>query len=156
MRKFITLLSFLSLLTIESPAQNTLTIHQKDGQQFSYGFSDKPVITYTESYLVLTTSKNVVEFPLSALSKFTFSDIENAVIAVKDNSSKPSLNLDEYTVSISDAEPDQPVSLLSIDGKILSTYKTGADGSVKFSIAELTTGTYIIKSESLTCKILKK
>ena len=137
-------------------SQNTLTIHQKDGQQFNYGFSDKPVITYTESDLVLTTSKTVVEFPLSALSKFTFSDIEDAVIAVKDNSSKPSLSLDEYTVCISGAEPDQSVTLLSIDGKVLSIYKTGADGSITFSIAELPTGTYIINSESLTCKILKK
>lgn len=155
MRKILALV-FLSLLTIEMSAQNTLVIHQKDGQQFSYGFGDKPVITYTESDLVLTTSKTVVEFPLSALSKFTFSDIEDAVIAVKDNSSKPSLSLDEYTVCISGAEPNQSVTLLSIDGKVLSTYKTDADGSVKFSIAELSAGTYIINSESLTCKILKK
>ena len=49
--------------------QNTLTIHQKDGKEFSYGFSEKPVITYTDNDLVLTTTNTVVEFPLSALSK---------------------------------------------------------------------------------------
>ena len=137
-------------------SQNTLTIHQKDGKEFSYGFSEKPVITYADNDLVLTTTNTVVEFPLSAVSKFTFSDIEDAVIGIKDNSSKASLSLDEYTVCISGAEPDQSVTLLSIDGKVLSTYKIGADGSVTFCIAELPAGTYIINSESLTCKILKK
>lgn len=153
-RLFLTLFAVIVVAPLFS--QNTLVIHQKDGKEFSYGFSEKPVITYTDNDLVLTTTNTVVEFPLSALSKFTFSDIEDAVIAVKDNSSKPSLSLDEYTVCISGAEPDQSVTLLSIDGKVLSTYKTGSDGSVTFSIAELPAGTYIINSESLTCKILKK
>ena len=33
---------------------------------------------------------------------------------------------------------------------------TDQDGSVTFSIADLPQGIYIIKSESLTCKILKQ
>lgn len=47
MRKFVyslTLLLVTSLLIVS--AQNTLTIHQKDGSKFGYGFSEKPVITY--------------------------------------------------------------------------------------------------------------
>lgn len=155
MRKFVyslTLLLVTSLLTVS--AQNTLTIHQKDGSKFGYGFSEKPVITYTETDLVLKTAKTVVEYPLSAILKFTFTDSETAVSDIKGTNS-PVLQLDNNTVYISGVEPLQQVSLIDINGKVLSTYKTDANGSISFSITELPEGIYIIKTKSLTCKISK-
>lgn len=155
MRKFVyslTLLLVTSLLTMS--AQNTLTIHQKDGSKFGYGFSEKPVITYTETDLVLKTAKTVVEYPLSAILKFTFTDSETAVSDIKGTNS-PVLQLDNNTVYISGVEPLQQVSLIDINGKVLSTYKTDANGSISFSITELPEGIYIVKTKSLTCKISK-
>ncbi len=155
MRKFVyslTLLLVTSLLTVS--AQNTLTIHQKDGSKFGYGFSEKPVITYTETDLVLKTAKTVVEYPLSAILKFTFTDSETAVSDIKGTNS-PVLQLDNNTVYISGVEPLQQVSLIDINGKVLSTYKTDANGSISFSITELPEGIYIVKTKSLTCKISK-
>ena len=156
MRKFICSLILLivtSLLTVS--AQNTLTIHQKDGSKFGYGFSEKPVITYTETDLVLKTAKTVVEYPLSAILKFTFTDSETAVSEIQSETKSPILQLDNYTVYISGAEASQLVSLIDINGKVLSTYKTDANGSISFSITELPEGIYIVKTKSLTCKISK-
>lgn len=156
MRKFICSLILLivtSLLTVS--AQNTLTIHQKDDSKFGYGFSEKPVITYTETDLVLKTAKTVVEYPLSAILKFTFTDSETAVSDIKSGTNSPVLQLDNNTVYISGVEPLQQVSLIDINGKVLSTYKTDANGSISFSITELPEGIYIIKTKSLTCKISK-
>lgn len=156
MRKFVyslTLLLVTSLLTVS--AQNTLTIHQKDGSKFGYGFSEKPVITYTETDLVLKTAKTVVEYPLSAILKFTFIDSETAVSEIQSETKSPILQLDNYTVYISGAEASQLVSLIDINGKVLSTYKTDANGSISFSITELPEGIYIVKTKSLTCKISK-
>lgn len=156
MRKFVyslTLLLVTSLLTMS--AQNTLTIHQKDGSKFGYGFSEKPVITYTETDLILTTNSTVVEYPLSAIAKFTFTENETSVSDIRSEIKTPTLQLDNNTVQISGAEPLQAVSLIDTDGKIISAYKTDANGSVSFSITELPKGIYIIKTKSLTCKISK-
>ena len=136
-------------------SQNTLTIHQKDGQQFSFGFADKPVITYTDTDLVLKTTRTELQYPLAQLAKFTFTDVEDAVISIKDDKAVQ-LELDNYAVNITGAKPGIMVSVTGIDGKSLAVYKTDADGSVTFSISELPEGIYIIKTESLTCKILKK
>ena len=144
-----------ALLVCPVFSQNTLTIHQKDGQQFSFGFEDKPVITYTENDLVLKTTKTELHYPLSSLAKFTFTDVENAVAPIKDGNSAQ-LVLDNYVVSITGANPGITVSVIGTDGKSLATYKTDDNGSITFSVAELPEGTYVIKSESLTCKILKK
>ncbi len=144
------------LLSVPLFSQNTLTIHQKDGQQFSFGFDDKPVITYTDTDLVLKTTKTEVQYPLASVAKFTFTDVEDAVISIKQDSNAAQLELDGYVVSITGAKADITVKVIAPDGKTLGTYKTDSDGSVTFSIAELPQGLYIISSENLTCKILKK
>ena len=152
------LLSLLGAVLMAVPvfSQNTLTIHQKDGKQFCYGFDDKPVITYTESDLILKTANTEVRYPLAQLDKFTFDDIDDAVISIKGGKSKAQLDLDNYQVSIKGVKSGTEVYVISSDGKSLATYKADEEGNVTFSIAELPEGTYIIKSDSLTCKILKK
>ncbi len=137
-------------------SQNTLTIHQKDGQQFSFGFEDKPVVSFTDSDLIVKSTKTELTYALSSVSKFTFDDIEDAVISINDDAAKAVITLDSYTVSITGAKADIEVRLNSSDGKLLQSYKTDEDGDVTFSIADLPNGTYIISSQSLTVKILKK
>ena len=144
------------LLSVPLFSPNTLTIHQKDGQQFSFGFDDKPVITYTDTDLVLKTTETEVQYPLASVAKFTFTDVEDAVILIKQDGNAAQLELDGYVVSITGAKADITVKVIGPDGKTLGTYKTGSDGSVTFSIADLPQGLYIINSENLTCKILKK
>lgn len=146
----------IAFLAIPIFAQNTLTIHQKDGQQFSYGFEEKPVVTFTDNDLIIKSSKTEVQYEMAKVAKFTFDDVEDAVIGIKANDTKSSLSLDEYTVCISGAKADVEVRLIASDGKQIQTYKTNQDGSISFSIAELPEGTYIISTESLTVKILKK
>lgn len=155
MKRLIFLL-FVALFVCPVFAQNTLTVHQKDGQQFSFGFEEKPLVTFTETELVVKTSKVELRYELSNISKFTFDEKEiyDSVFPVVDN--KASITLDEYIVCISGAKADIVVRLIASSGHTLNSYKTGSDGSVTFSISELQKGTYIISSESLTCKILKK
>lgn len=152
------LLSLLGAVLLAVPvfSQNTLTIHQKDGQQFCFGFVDKPVITYTYTDLVLKTTKTEVQYPLASLAKFTFTDVEDAVIPVKQDSNAGKLELDNYMVSITGAKAGVNVTVIGSDGKSVGNYKTDSEGSVTFSIADLPQGQYIINSENLTCKILKK
>lgn len=150
------LLFYAAMLMSSVFAQNTLTIHQKDGQQFSFGFEDKPVITYTETDLVLKTTNTEVQYPLASLAKFTFTDVEDAVISIKDDGNAAQFDLDNYTVSITGAKAGANVTVIGSDGKTVGTYKTDSDGCVTFSIADLPQGLYIINSENLTCKVLKK
>ena len=151
-------LSLLGAVFLTAPVfgQNYLTIQQKDGQEFSFGFEDKPVITYTDTELVLKTAKTDVEYPLAALSKFIFTDLPTQVIAVPDDIQNPDYAMNDYEINITGAKVGINVSVISTDGKAIGTYKTGKDGSVTFSIADLPQGLYIINSENLTFKVLKK
>lgn len=155
MKRILFFVSFF-LFAIPVLAQNTLTIYQKDGQQFSFGFDEKPVITYSDTLLVLKTTNTVVQYPLLSLLKLSFSDVETSVVTVQNQTITPQLQLEYFFLSITGAKPGIIISVISADGKVLHTYKTDSDGYVSFSIADLPEGVYIIKSESLTCKILKR
>ena len=154
MKRMILLFSAVMLMSSVF-AQNTLTIYQKDGQQFSFGFEDKPVITYTDTDLVLKTTKTEVQYPLADVIKFTFKDAETAVAPIKEGRAAQ-LELKNYTVSITDAKAGINVTVIGSDGKAVGSYKTDSDGSATFSIADLPQGLYIINSENLTCKFLMK
>ena len=134
-------------------AQDAVTLLQKDGQQISFAFEEKPVITFSDNNLVITTASITLEYGIADIQKFFFSDSQTAVENVKIT---PVLELDAYTVRIAGAKAGATVSLFGPDGKTLNSYKTDSEGSVSFSIAELPQGLYIISSDNLTCKILKK
>lgn len=147
---------YLAFFFISATPKNTLTVHQKDGQSFSFGFEEKPVVTFDDSILIINSTKTQLSYELSLISKFSFDDREddvNSIIAFKP---MPQISLDEYVVSISGAKADIIVRLINSEGKQIQSYKTDQEGSVKFSIADQSKGTYIIVSESLTVKILKK
>lgn len=137
-------------------AQNTLNVFEKDGQIFSFGFEEKPVVTFTDNELVVTSAGAEARFQLADIAKFTFDDEGTAVEDIKDDVRKAAISLDEYIVSLTGAKPEIVVRLIASDGKLLQSYKTDKNGFLQFSIAELPEGTYIISSESLNVKILKK
>ena len=155
MKKFLVAIAALLFVGVSLvSAQTTLTIHQKDGEKFSFGFSEKPVVSFTDNDLTVKTSNNEVTCALTNVAKFTFDTDETAVAEVKADA-EPSISLDEYTVMITGAKADTNVALTGADGKVLQSYKIGEDGSVSFSIAELPAGTYIISTSKLAIKILK-
>lgn len=68
MKKILTSIPII-LFSIAGFAQNTLNIHQKDGEKFCCGFLDKPIITYEGNTLKVSTKNVSIEFPLTELDK---------------------------------------------------------------------------------------
>lgn len=155
MKRILFLLILFSAI-LPMAAQNTLNVHQKDGQIISFGFEEKPVVTFTDNELVVTSTKSEARYQLAAVAKFTFDVEGTAVEGIKDDVRTAAISLDEYVVSLTGAKPEITVRLIASDGKVLQSYKTDRNGYVQFSIADLPEGTYIISSESLNVKILKK
>ena len=162
MRKF--LIAALALLMCAPMAlfsEEVMTIHLKDGSLIDFAFKYQPVVTFTETDVVLTTANGLrITYPLSKLTKFTFSakDIPGPtdVDEIKDDVRKVTFSVDEYNVSIDGAKAEMAVRLIASDGKVVGSYKTDKEGSLSFSIAELPDGIYIISSEDLTVKIQKQ
>ena len=159
MRKIlIVLMTLIMAVPLTMSAEEVMTVHLKDGNLIDFAFKNQPVVTFTETDVVLTTSNGLsINYPLSNLTKFTFStkDIPDEVVEIKEDARKVKFSVDEYTVRIDGAKAEMDVRILASDGKVQGTYKTDKEGSLTFSIADQPAGVYIISSEDLTVKIQK-
>lgn len=132
------LLTFVSALA--SQAATALIVHQKDGSTVEYAFSEKPVVTYRNGYLIISAAEASVEYPMANLQKFTFGEVSDMVTRVK---------------PAKDVKP-QPTQIYNVSGILVRTLQPVEDGTTPASVDGLPTGTYIIKNGSTTYKILKK
>lgn len=114
------------------------------------------MVTFSDNELVIKSTKTELCYELVLLAKFTFDNCDTAVEDIKSGSIKAGITLDEYTVNISGAKADVTAHIIAPDGRQLKSYKTDTNGSVTFSISDLSEGTYIIACDSLTVKIIKK
>ena len=122
-------------------AETALVVHQKSGGTVMYAFREKPVVTYSESYLVISVEGAQVSYPLSDMQKFTFADVPE----------------DQITLITAPASVvPQPTYIYSIDGKLMRTLQPNENGTTSASVEGLPTGTYIIKNGKTTYKVAKK
>ena len=135
---FLTML--LLLAANASWAETALFVHQKSGGVLEVSFSEKPVVTYSEGYLVITGANGSVSYPLSDMQKFTFGEVdENVTRIVAPESVAP-----------------QPTYIYSIDGKLMRTYQPGENRTTSASVEGLPAGTYVVKNGKTSYKVLKK
>ena len=157
MRKLLTTL-FLVVLATVAWAQNAVAVWQQDGKVAKFGFAEKPVVTYADNNLVITTTQTTVEYPIYLLRKISF-DVDwtvDAVEEVKAEPLKPSLHLAPGEIAIQGAEPGSVVQVYSVKGQLVMSARVGADGSVTLSTTGLPASIYIVKTTKSTFKIVKK
>ena len=70
-RKLFTLL-LLWLTASGAWAQNAIVVCQKDGTVARLAFTEKPVVTYSASELMMTTNNTSVQYPINRLLKIYF------------------------------------------------------------------------------------
>lgn len=134
----------LSLLTLfaatASWAETALFVHEKSGATVEFAFSEKPVVTYTEDYLVISFADGSVMYPLSNMQKFTFGEVDEYVTRI--------------TAPVNVAP--QPTQIYSLDGKLMRTLQPSENGTTSASLEGLSAGTYVIKNGKTSYKVLKK
>ena len=136
----------LSLLTFAAVsvlwAETSLIVHQKSGGTVEFAFSEKPIVTYSDGYLVISVADGAasVQYPLSDMEKFTFGELS-----------------ENYTRITPPAEvAPQPTFIYNIGGILMRTLQSTKDGSTPATLDGLPAGTYIIKNGTTNYKIIKK
>ena len=139
MKKLI--LFMLTLLAANvSWADTALFVHQKSGGVVEYAFSEKPVVTYSEGYLVITAGYSSVCYPLSNMEKFTFGEVDDQVTRI---------------VAPANVAP-QPTFIYSISGVLVRTFQPDNNGSTSASLEGLPAGTYVVKNGKTSYKVMKR
>lgn len=127
---------------VTSYAETVLIVHQKSGGTVEFAFCEKPVVTYSDGYLVITVldESASVSYPLFDMQKFTFGELSSnytRIVAPKD-------------------DVPQPTYIYNIGGILMRTLQPTKDGSTPANVDDLPAGTYIIKNGNTNYKIIKK
>ena len=135
MKKFLILIPII-LFSIAGFAQNTLNIHQKDGEIFCCGFLEKPIVTYEGNTLKVSTKTVSIEFPLTELDELSFED--------------------ELTdIKLQHIEKESNILIYNEKGVLLKKIHNDS-GISETNILEFPKGIYIIKKGNTTFKVLKR
>ena len=125
---------------VSSLADTALIVHQKSGGTVEYAFSEKPVVTYRDGYLVISAAEASVLYPMSNMQKFTFGEVSDQVTRIK----APT------------GTTPQPTYIYNMGGILMRTLQPSEDGSTPASLDGLPAGTYIIKNGNTIYKTIKR
>ena len=151
MRKLYTTL--LLACSLMAGAQNAISIHQKDGKVANFAFSEKPIVTYADNQLVITTTKTSVQYPLYLLQKIDFALSEaTAVEQVKPDAK---FRFTDGTLYISGGTPGSQVYIYNMSGMTEGQYRIDDAGNAVIALQRLSKGHYIVKTNHFTFKFTK-
>ena len=151
MRKLYTTL--LLACSLMAGAQNAISIHQKDGKVANFAFSEKPIVTYADNQLVITTTKTSVQYPLYMLQKIGFQLTDATAIEQVKPDAK--FRFTDGTLYISGGTPGSQVYIYNMSGMTEGQYRIDDAGNAVISLQSLSKGLYIVKTNHFTFKFTK-
>ena len=126
-----------------------------DGSQLSIPFSERPVLTCQDSDLQLTTTKMEMELPHGSVKEFTL-DKKEVATGVEDLHIKGEMERTGNEFLFTNCRTGSMVSIFDRNGRRVAAQRVDKNGQCQISLQNQPDGVYIVKSESITCKILKK
>lgn len=112
--------------------------------------ADNPVIKYANDQLVITTTKEVVEVPVTEITGYNFT--EEDPTAIKDI--EVSRQHKHGMVAFDQLQAGATVALYNAKGEQLFTTTARADGTAVIDMHGLAKGVYIIRADKLSFKII--
>ena len=134
-------------------AQNAIVIYQRDGHVAKFAFSQKPVITYADNNLVLTTTQTSVQYPLYQLKKIDFGvadalDVEEIKVDTK-------FSFRGDMLYVSGGEPGSLVLIYNLKGMMVGQYRIDDSGQATVPVQGMKNEVYIVKTKSISFKFKK-
>ena len=134
-----------------------------DGCRCAYALAEHPVVTYSDGELLLDTRHQQVSYAATEVRKFTFSasDIScegelppttGVVPAVCESQ----LLLAQGDVLFNGCKAGSTVGVYTMDGKLLHSVQADENGNAILSLSAYPAGIYIIRTETITHKIIKR
>ena len=135
--------------------RNCIAIHQKDGMVLNYAFTEKPVITYSGSDLILTTGSISVQYPLHTLRKMTIVGAEDLTAIDEVTFPDTEFSFSDEGAKVRGEKPGTPFYVFDLKGSKVYQGVIDAEGRASIPLHTLPQGIYVVKTQSTSFKIRK-
>lgn len=141
---------------VPTPEYN-LIVWTYAGETFCHLLSERPKVTQTTSSLVLTTTKTEVEYSKDDVWKFTLQDLSAEAVGIENiKTDNAEITQCDNVVYLSNCQAGSEVRIYSVSGVLYYSQKVSEDGTLAIDLGNLNSGVYIISTESITYKIIKR
>ena len=132
----------------------SLILLLKDGTTQTYELAEQPVITVVGTELKIVANHADVRIPLSDVVRYTFQKRTTGIDEVDTN--QEVIDYKDGVLTLSGLEAGTPISLYTIDGRLLQAHTVADDGTYRQSFASLRQGVYVVKVNHKSYKIMKR
>lgn len=126
-----------------------------DGSKLSVPFSERPVLTCQGADLLLTTTKMEMQLPDGSVKEFTLNKKEVST-SVDEIHAEVRMERKGNDLYFTHCKAGSSVTIYDQSGRQIAAHSVNDSGQCQVSLQHQPNGIYIVKSESITCKILKK
>ena len=150
-----------SCLVAVTDVQIYLVVWTRDGGKVLYPLNEQPVIKYDPAgNYVVRTSTVEVEYPVADVWMFTLADTDNPLpnepMDIPDTPRDSSFSISDEAVCFTSLRQGSKVCIYNVAGLLIDSVTADGGGSAFVNLSDLTQGVYIIKTENITHKIIKK
>ena len=152
-----TLTDYCDLIVKGTP--NVFTIWHPTGQRTDIKLSDHINMAVEADKFIIKSATVDVEYDALNVAKFTLENDgseETDVKAIKTDEIARAMNYDGNAIYLSGFSPGSMVQIFAVNGQIEGKYRIGQDGCLTIALDPLSRGIHIVKTESITYKIIKK
>ena len=133
----------------------------KDGGKVLYPLNEQPSIKFDgNGNYVVRSSAVEVQYPVVDVRMFTLADTDDPrpdqPMDILEVSSRNNFSFSDNIVRFSSLPQGSKVQIYNASGVLLRNFEVSDNGTASINIEELPKGIYIIKTESITHKIIKK
>ena len=155
MNKILILFLFVvSVFKVSAENNNALVLHMANGKLVTYLLDDLPIVTFEDDELVITTPNHVVSYQDGDVVKFTYSYVDPSKVS-QTTMSDTMFKFEGNVLCAYNLEPLSDVSVFSVDGALITSAKTGANGEITLSIPQQSGNVVVVKTSVANFKIMK-
>ena len=155
MNKILILFLFVvSVFKVSAENNNALVLHMANGKLVTYLLDDLPIVTFEDGELVITTPNNVVSYQDGDVVKFTYSYVDPSKVS-QTTMSDTMFKFEGNVLCAYNLEPLSDVSVFSVDGALITSAKTGANGEITLSIPQQSGNVVVVKTSVANFKMMK-
>ena len=144
-----------SYITMQADQVQTLIVQLKNGSQTAFFLKDKPQVKFEGTNLKVTSTVGDTSFALSDVLRFTYAKKDPT--GISETVTDPTgVNFQGDVLVISQLKANGDVSVYALDGKLLRQLKASHAGTYRLNLSELPAGLYLVKTDNVTYKIVKR
>ena len=155
MKKLILFL-FLLCFGLSLQAETNLVVWKKDGSKVAFALTEKPIVTFSETSLMINTTTVSVSYDLEDMAKFTYEDSAEEGIRNIENDKESSFKFDGEMLLFPSLKARSKVAIHNLGGVLVFSRTIEVAGDYSFPLSHLDKGVYVVSVDGLTYKIVKK